>query len=144
MNFKLIFNNAKWIIICKVLQSLLQLIIGMFCARYLGPSKYGLINYAASIFAFVLPITRLGFDASLVNEYIRHPEKEGEIMGTGIVNYINRQRIITLIELVENKNLSLHDASLSVGIEDPAYASRLFKKVTGLSCREYMGRKFKE
>ena len=85
MNFKLIFNNAKWIIICKVLQSLLQLIIGMLCARYLGPSNYGLINYAASIFAFVLPITKLGFDSSLVNEYVRHPEKEGEIMGTGIV-----------------------------------------------------------
>lgn len=85
MNFKLIFNNAKWIIICKVLQSVLQLIIGMLCARYLGPSNYGLINYAASIFAFVLPITKLGFDSSLVNEYVCHPEKEGEIMGTGLV-----------------------------------------------------------
>ena len=85
MNFKLIFNNAKWIIVCKVLQSLLQLVIGMLCARYLGPSKYGLINYAASIFAFVLPITKLGFDSSLVNEYVRHPEKEGEIMGTSLV-----------------------------------------------------------
>ncbi len=85
MNFKLIFNNAKWIIICKVLQSVLQLVIGMLCARYLGPSNYGLINYAASIFAFVLPIAKLGFDSSLVNEYVRHPEKEGEIMGTGLV-----------------------------------------------------------
>ena len=85
MNFRLIFNNAKWIIICKVLQSVLQLVIGMLCARYLGPSNYGLINYAASVFAFVLPITKLGFDASLVNEYVRHPEKEGEIMGTSLV-----------------------------------------------------------
>lgn len=85
MNFRLIFNNAKWIIICKVLQSVLQLIIGMLCARYLGPSNYGLINYAASVFAFVLPVTKLGFDASLVNEYVRHPEKEGEIMGTSLV-----------------------------------------------------------
>ena len=62
-------------------------------------------------------------------------------MGTSIVNYINRQRIITLIELVENKNLSLHDASLSVGIEDPAYASRLFKKVTGMNYRQFAEQK---
>ncbi len=85
MNFKLIFNNAKWIIVCKVLQSLLQLVIGMLCARFLGPSNYGLINYAASIFAFALPITKLGFDSTLVNEYVKHPEKEGEIIGTSIV-----------------------------------------------------------
>lgn len=85
MDFKVIFNNAKWIIVCKVLQSLLQLIIGMLCARYLGPSNYGVINYAASIFAFVLPVTKLGFDSTLVNEYVKCPDKEGEIMGTSLV-----------------------------------------------------------
>lgn len=85
MNFKLIFNNAKWIIVCKVLQSLLQLVIGMLCARYLGPSNYGLINYASSVVAFVLPIMKLGFDSTLVRELVRAPEKEGEIMGTSLI-----------------------------------------------------------
>ena len=57
----------------------------MLCARYLGPSNYGLINYAASIVAFAIPLMKLGFDATLVRELVNHPEKEGEIMGTSLV-----------------------------------------------------------
>lgn len=85
MNFSKVFNNAKWIIICKIIQSVLQLVIGMLCARYLGPSNYGLINYAASIVAFAIPVMRLGFNATLVHELVESPEKEGEIMGTSLV-----------------------------------------------------------
>lgn len=85
MKQKQVFNNAKWIIGCKVIQSLLQLFVGMFCARYLGPSNYGLINYASSIVSFAIPIMRLGFDAILVYELIESPDKEGEILGTSLI-----------------------------------------------------------
>lgn len=84
MEKKQVFNNAKWIIVCKVAQAILQLIIGAISARYFGPSNYGIITYAASIVAFALPIMRLGFDAILVYELIAQPEKEGEIMGSSI------------------------------------------------------------
>lgn len=85
MQQKQVFHNAKWIIVCKIAQSILQLIIGMISARYLGPSNYGLINYAASIVAFAMPIMKLGMDAILVHELIETPEKEGEIMGTSLL-----------------------------------------------------------
>ena len=80
-----VVNNAKWIIVCKVIQSLLQFVIGMLCARYLGPSNYGIINYAASIVAFVLPVMQLGLQSTLVQEFTESPEKEGKIMGTSLV-----------------------------------------------------------
>ncbi len=79
-----VFNNAKWIIVCKIAQSVIQLIIGMFSARYLGPSNYGLISYASSIVAFALPIMKLGLDATLVHSLVESPQKEGEIMGTSL------------------------------------------------------------
>ncbi len=85
MNYSKVFNNAKWIVICKIMQSLLQFIVGMLCARYLGPSNYGLINYAASIVAFVLPIMKLGFDATLVHELVESPKNESEIIGTSLL-----------------------------------------------------------
>lgn len=85
MEHKKVLNNAKWIIVCKIVQSVLQLVIGMISARYLGPSNYGLINYAASIVAFALPIMKLGLDAILVYELVEAPEREGEIMGTSLV-----------------------------------------------------------
>lgn len=85
MREKQAFNNAKWIIACKIAQSILQLIIGMICARYLGPSNYGLINYAASIVAFVMPLMKLGLDSTLVSELVENPHKEGEVMGTSLL-----------------------------------------------------------
>ena len=78
-------SNAVWIIIGKVAQSILSLIVGMMTARYMGPSNYGLISYAASIVAFVVPIMNLGLSNVLVQEYTNQPEKEGEIFGSAIV-----------------------------------------------------------
>ncbi len=85
MKTKHVVKNAKWIILCKIAQSLIQLIIGMISARYLGPSNYGLINYAASIVAFAMPIMQLGLRSTLVHELVQTPEKEGEIMGTALL-----------------------------------------------------------
>ena len=49
-----IAKNASWIIVSKIIQSILGLIISMLTARFLGPSGYGLINYAESIVSFVV------------------------------------------------------------------------------------------
>lgn len=77
-------HNAQWIIGCKIIQSLLQMVVGMLSARYLGPSNYGLISYASSIVAFVVPVMQLGMRSTLVQEYVVSPEKEGQIMGTSL------------------------------------------------------------
>jgi len=85
MHNKKTVQNAKWIIGCKLFQSLLQLLVGMLSARYLGPSNYGLISYAASVVAFVVPVMQLGMRSTLVQEYVVSPEKEGKILGTSLV-----------------------------------------------------------
>lgn len=84
MKYNQAISNATWIVACKIAQSVLQLIVGMLCARYLGPANYGLINYAASVVAFALPLMKLGFNATLVHEFVETPEKEGEIIGTSL------------------------------------------------------------
>lgn len=84
MNNK-VLSNATWIVCCKIIQSLLSFVIGIFTARYLGPSNYGLISYAASIVAFFVPIMQLGFTATLVQEFLKNPEDEGKILGTSLI-----------------------------------------------------------
>lgn len=80
-----VLTNMGWIVGCKIAQSLIQLVIGMLSARYLGPSNYGLISYAASLTAFASPVMQLGFRSTLVQAYVDAPEKSGEIMGTCLV-----------------------------------------------------------
>ena len=81
---KKILSNAKWIIGCKIIQSLIQFVVGMLSARYLGPSNYGLINYAAAITAFVMPFMLLGLNGTLVREYCDNPDGQGRILGTAL------------------------------------------------------------
>lgn len=85
MNKNRVFKNATWIISIQIIKSLLGMVISMLTARFLGPSKFGLINYAASIVAFVTPIMYLGLNAVLVQEIINFPEKEGQTLGTAIL-----------------------------------------------------------
>ncbi len=80
-----IFRNASWIIGCKIMQSLFSVVITALTANILGPSNYGLINYAASIVAFVVPIMQLGLNNILVMEVANSPDDEGEIMGSSIL-----------------------------------------------------------
>ena len=80
-----VVTNAAWIIVCRVFQAVLNLVISMMTARYFGPSNYGLINYAAAIVAFFVPIMQLGLRSTLVSEYISDPEKEGTVLGTSVV-----------------------------------------------------------
>lgn len=80
-----IIKNASWIILCKVIQSVLTLVIGMITARYLGPSNYGIISYASSVVAFVYPISALGLNHILVQETVQRPEEEGQIYGTSLI-----------------------------------------------------------
>lgn len=77
-------KNAVWIIGIRIIQSIVALLINMLTARYLGPSNFGLITYASSLVAFVLPIMQLGFSNVLVQEIVNDSEKEGTILGTSI------------------------------------------------------------
>jgi O-antigen/teichoic acid export membrane protein len=77
-------GNAVWIIGGRVVQSLLGLVINMLTARYLGPSNYGLITYASSLVAFVVPIMQLGFNNVLVREIVNNPDEEGKVLGTSM------------------------------------------------------------
>ncbi len=80
-----VIKNATWIVVCRVIQAVLSLVVSMLTARYLGPSNYGIINYAAAVVAFVVPIMQLGFRNTLVNEFVKRPEKEGAVLGTALV-----------------------------------------------------------
>ena len=84
MKLNRVVKNASWMIVCKVIQSVLAFVIGTLSARYLGPSEYGVVNYAASVVSFVAPIMYLGFNSTLVRELVKDPEHQGEIMGSAI------------------------------------------------------------
>ena len=78
-------KNAAWLIGCKIVQVLLSFVIGTISARYLGPSNYGMIDYAGAIVSFMVPVVQLGFRATLTHEIISNPDREGEALGSALL-----------------------------------------------------------
>jgi O-antigen/teichoic acid export membrane protein len=66
-------KNAGYLIVGKVVQMLFGLIVGLLTARYLGPSNYGLINYANAYIGFFTALCTLGINNVLVKEFVDHP-----------------------------------------------------------------------
>ena len=83
--YKKVFKNISWILCCRIVQSAIALIINLISARYLGPSNFGLLSYASSVVAFVVPLAKLGLRHVLVAEFVAQPEREGQILGTSLL-----------------------------------------------------------
>lgn len=77
-------QNAGWLVAGDVAKMVINLVVGLLTARYLGPSNYGLINYANAYTAFFTSVCTLGIDSVIVKEFIERPEREGEILGTSL------------------------------------------------------------
>ena len=80
-----LIHNTGWIVFAQIYQMLMSLIIGVISARYLGPSNYGTINYAASYISFFSIACALGLEGIVVKEMIDNKEKEGVILGSSLV-----------------------------------------------------------
>ncbi len=79
------FRNAGWIIGERIYQMGISLFVGLWTARYLGPTNYGVLNYVAAFVSFALPIVGLGLEGVLVKKYIDFPHKSGMYLGTAIL-----------------------------------------------------------
>lgn len=64
---------------------LLSLVVGVLSARYLGPSNYGTINYAASYISFFSIACALGLEGIVVKEMVDNRESEGVVLGSSII-----------------------------------------------------------
>ena len=90
MNLKQLFSskvtrNAGWLIGGNIVYKLIAFIVGIWTARYLGPSNYGLINYSSAYLTFFFSLSTLGLNSIIVKELIDRPNEEGITLGTTLV-----------------------------------------------------------
>ena len=78
-------KNAGWLIAGKIAQMLLSFFVGLMTARYLGPSNYGLINYATAYVTFFTALCTLGINSVIVKDFFDAPEEQGIAIGSSIV-----------------------------------------------------------
>lgn len=60
-------------------------VVGVYMARYLGPSQYGLLNYSISFVFLFQAFSKLGLDGIVIRNIIQFPEKKHEILGSSLL-----------------------------------------------------------
>ena len=73
-------SNTLWLITDKIFQMLLGLIVGIWTARYLGPSNFGILNFGASFILFLEVICGLGIENVIVKYFVDFPKKNNAIL----------------------------------------------------------------
>lgn len=101
-----VVKNAGWIIGGRLANKLLAFLVGILTARYLGPSNYGLINYAAAYTSFFASICTLGINSIIVKNLVEHPEEEGTTIGTtlllrAISSFLSALMIVGIVSIVD-------------------------------------------
>ena len=75
-------RNSAWIMAERVYQMVINFVLTIMVSRYLGPANYGVLNYGATLVNIFLVFVKLGLDTMITNEFIKHRDKEGVIIGT--------------------------------------------------------------
>ena len=80
-----LLTNMSWLMGDNILRMGVGLIVGVWVARYLGPTQFGLLNYAMSIVGLFSVIAKAGLDEIVVRDLVREPTSKHEILGTAFV-----------------------------------------------------------
>lgn len=85
IGFKKYFSNTLWLVSGRVIKALINFIVGVFVARYLGPEKFGLLNYAITIAVLFSIFSTMGLGNVFVRELVKDKESTSQLMGSGLV-----------------------------------------------------------
>lgn len=99
-------KNAGWLIAGRVLHMALAFLVNLLTARYLGPSNYGLVNYAALYTAFFTSFATLGLSSLLLKDFMENPQDAGTAVGTSIAmrllsSALSAVTIVAIVSVVD-------------------------------------------
>lgn len=80
--FRKYLANTSWLFAEQILRIIAGLLVGVYVARYLGPEKFGVFNYALAFVALFASVAKLGLDGIIVRDLVNAPEKRDVYLGT--------------------------------------------------------------
>lgn len=84
MSRRSILSNAGWLAGDRVVRLGGGLLVGVWMARYLGPSDFGLLNYTIAFSSVFGILSTLGLDGIVVREIVNRRYSEEALLGTAV------------------------------------------------------------
>ena len=97
--FRKYASNISWMLICKIVSTLVSIVASVLIARYLAPDGYGVFSAILS-FVAIFNVSLFVIDSVLVKKLNQEPENRNEILGSALLVKIINNTIGFLIVLV--------------------------------------------
>lgn len=81
-NIRKIAANTGWLFADRILRMGVGFVVWIWVANYLGPSDFGLLNYALALVTLLSPLTTLGLDNLIVKDIVENKENKDVSIGT--------------------------------------------------------------
>jgi polysaccharide transporter, PST family len=83
-NLQAALSNTSWLSMSTVLRLGLGLLVGLWVARYLGPSRFGQLNYAIALTSLFAALASLGSNSIVIRELVKSPEQKDVLLGSAM------------------------------------------------------------
>ena len=95
-----VLKNISWLTFERGLQLILSVFVGIWIARYLGPSDFGLMNFAIAFGSVFGPFIGMGVSGIVLRELIKHPEKKDILSGTAFwITFVTGLMVTILMDI---------------------------------------------
>lgn len=122
----LLIGNLVRLLSDQVLQVGVGVFVGVWVARYLGPTQFGLLNYAIALVSLFASATARGLGTLVVRDIARDPECKEETLGTAFVIQL-AGGIITLVAAAGAIAVLNPDDSLTLWLVGILAAATMFQ-----------------
>lgn len=83
-----ILDNIGWLFFDKALRLALGLLVGVWVARYLGPTQFGLLNYVMAFVGLFAIFVNFGLENIVVRDLARDPADTEATLGTAALLHL--------------------------------------------------------
>ena len=83
-NLKQIATNTSWIVLDRIIRMGIGFVVGVWVARYLGPSKYGVLSFCIAWVSMFSVLSTLGLEGVIVREMVSDKHDTPTVLGTAV------------------------------------------------------------
>jgi polysaccharide transporter, PST family len=106
-------QNVGWLSGEHLFNLVASFLISAWLARYLGPSQFGIYNYAISFVSLFGFLTILGLDGIVTRELVTQPQNKDQILGTTWLLRLGGSSVSLLLILLLSQ-LLIDDAAVKI------------------------------
>jgi polysaccharide transporter, PST family len=105
-----ILGNTGWLMLDRVIRMGLGVVVGVWVARYLGPSQFGSLNFAISFVALFGTLTTLGLENIVIKEIVLDGSRLPELLGTAFALRLGGSLLAPLLAVAAVFAVQPHDS----------------------------------